>query len=95
MTPAEDRPAETITPTRGMTPNEFANFIRKSPDWVRAEIAAGRLGAVNLADAKCGRPQYIILPHHIEQFIRSRSAAPPPKAPRRKRRSETKDFFPD
>ena len=52
---------------RGMTPREFARYARLSPDRVRAMIASGELGAVNTAPARCGRPRYVILPHHIRE----------------------------
>ncbi len=84
-------------PRRGMTPNDVARLLRKSPDWVRAEIAAGRLGALNLAKSKVARPQYVVLPEHLSAFAEQRkAAAPAEKPPRRKRRPAGQvDFFPD
>jgi excisionase family DNA binding protein len=81
--------------TSGMTPNELAKVLRVSPDRIRAWIKTGELGAVNVADHQCGRPRFIILPHHLTAFEKRRSGAPPPKPPRRQRRTEQVDYFPD
>lgn len=81
---------------RGLTPTEFARLIRKSADWVRAEIAAGRLGAINVGKTQCGKPRFVILPQHVDAFVRARAAAPPPKPSKRPRRASGQvDFFPD
>jgi hypothetical protein len=58
-------------------------------------IARGELGAVNTAAARCGRPRYVVLPHHLTEFERQRSAAPPPKPPRRRKKPYTIDYYPD
>jgi excisionase family DNA binding protein len=79
----------------GMTPNELAKLLRVSADKVRHWIITGELLAVNVAGTRCGRPRYVVLPHHLEQWERSRQAAPPPKPPRRKRRPVLVDYFPD
>lgn len=80
---------------RGLTPRELARFLRVSADRVRAWIERGELKAVNTAAALCGRPRYVILPHHLEAFERSRLAARPIPAPKRRRRAEGIDFYPD
>jgi hypothetical protein len=82
-------------PTKGATPEDLAPRYRVSADKVRAWIKAGKLKAVNTADAKVGKPRYVVLPEHLAEFERARSAAPTPKPPRRKRQSGAKDFFPD
>jgi excisionase family DNA binding protein len=91
-------PADTPLPTatgHGHTPRELARLLRVSPDRVRAWIAAGELGAIDTARHRCGRPRYVILPHHLAEFEATRRAAPPPKPARRKRRSLETDFYPD
>jgi excisionase family DNA binding protein len=83
-------------PRRGWTPSELAALLRVSPDKVRGWIHSGELKAINVAKVRCGRPQYIILPHHLEQFERGRQAAPTAKVPRRRKRaSPAIDYFPD
>jgi hypothetical protein len=86
-----------VTPaiSHGWTPNEIARLLRVRPDRVRGWIQNGELGAVNTAPNKYAKPRYVILPHQLEQFERRRSAAPPPKTPRRKKLSFSKDYFPD
>jgi hypothetical protein len=81
---------------RGWTPRELASIIRVSPDRVRAWIVSGELGAINTAPHRCGKPRYIILPHHVAEFERKRAAAAPPKSPRRRRQAAgVIDFFPN
>lgn len=82
-------------PTRGLTTAEVARRYRVGEDRVRAWIKSGVLKAINSADAKCGKPRYVVLPEALAEFERTRSAASPPKAPRRQRQSGQKDFFPD
>jgi excisionase family DNA binding protein len=77
----------------GLTPNELAKLLRISPDKVRAWITAGELPAVNVADAKCGRPRYIILPHHLAEWEQRRAAAKPRRT--RKKRTTKVDYYPD
>jgi hypothetical protein len=79
---------------RGWTPNELARLIRVSPDRVRGWIKAGLLGAVDTSAVRCGKPRYVVLPHHLAEWERQRSAAPPPK-PRRKKRTQMVDYYPD
>jgi hypothetical protein len=81
---------------RGLTPNELAKLLRIGPDRVRGLIARGELGALNLASAKCRRPRYVVLPHHLAEFERRRAAATPVKsAPRRRKRMAEVDYYPD
>jgi excisionase family DNA binding protein len=92
MSPEPDRDA-----TRGYTPRELARVLRVSPDRVRAWIQAGELGAIDTARNRCGRPRYVILPHHLAEFEqRRRAATPAPKPPPRRRRLPAViDFYPD
>jgi excisionase family DNA binding protein len=93
---AVDTPATAATGRRGYTPNELARLLRVSPDRVRGWIARGELRAVNMAEVRCGKPRYVVLPHHLAEFERRRTAAPPPKpAPRRRRQRDQIDFYPD
>jgi transposase len=80
----------------GYTPREVAKIIRKSPDWVRAAIERGELGALNLATRRCGRPRYVILPQHLEEFARRRRATTEVQpAPRRRRQAGLIDYYTD
>ena len=79
---------------RGYTPRELARLLRVSPDRIRAWIVAGELGAVDTSRVRCARPRYVILPQHLAEFTRQRSAAQPKATPRRKRRPVLVDYFP-
>lgn len=85
-----------LTVGRGLTPREVAARLRVSAEKVRAWIVAGKLAAVNTADASCGKPRFIVTPEALAEFERARSAAAPPKPPRSPRRpSGHRDYFPD
>jgi excisionase family DNA binding protein len=96
-------PAEAITTgaaaadttARGYTPRELARLLRISPDRVRAMIQSGELGAVDTARVRCGRPRYVILPQHLQEWARRRRVSPPPKLARRRKRTDMVDYFPD
>jgi excisionase family DNA binding protein len=80
---------------RGLTPREVAKLLRVSPDRVRAWIARGELGAINMGMARCGRPRFVILPHHLREFERGRQAvAEPTPATRRRKATNAVDFYP-
>jgi len=80
----------------GMTVREVARLYRVNPDKIRSWIRSGALGAINTSEAACGKPRFIILPHHLEEFEgRRRSAGPAPKPPRRRKRRELIDYYPD
>jgi hypothetical protein len=84
------------TPPRGHTPREVARLLRVSADKVRCWIALGELGAINTATARCGKPRFVILPHHLEEFERRRRAATISRpAPRRKQQRFAVDYYPD
>src|SRR5690242_14609995 len=71
----------------GLTPNELAKILRVSPDRVRAWIKSGHLGAINTAATRSGKPRFVVLPHHLEEFERGRRVSPPPgPTPRRRKR---------
>jgi hypothetical protein len=80
----------------GLTPREVAKVLRISPDRVRAMILRGELGALNLAPNRCGRPRFVILRCHLDEFARSRRAVPEVQpTPRRRRQAGVIDYYPD
>jgi hypothetical protein len=79
---------------RGWTPNELAQLLRVSPDKIRDWIRRGEKPAINTATARCGKPRFIVLPHHLQEWERSRRAAAPKSPPRRRRQAETVDYYP-
>jgi hypothetical protein len=80
---------------RGYTPRELGRLLRISPDRVRAMIQSGELGAVDTARHRCGKPRYVVLPHHLAEFERRRAGGPPPKPARRRKRTAMVDYYPD
>jgi excisionase family DNA binding protein len=84
----------TDTP-RGCTVAEVAKLYRVSEDKIRNWIKNGRLGAINTANTRCGKPRFVVLSHHLAEFERVNSVAPPPKPPRRRKRTAEIDFYPD
>src|SRR5262249_46399342 len=56
---------------------------------------SGELGAIDTARHRCGRPRYVILPHHLAAWERGRQAAPPPRPARRRERAPAVDYYPD
>jgi excisionase family DNA binding protein len=81
-------------PRHGLTPREVARLLRVSPDRVRAWIASGELGAIDTARHRCGRPRYVVLPHHLAALEAARRAGPPPRPPRRRSRPCLVDYYP-
>jgi excisionase family DNA binding protein len=86
--------AEADTAVRGLTPSELARVLRVSPDRIRAWIKAGELGAIDVARHRCGRPRYVVLPHHLAEFERRRRAATAPRPPRQRKRTLEIDYYP-
>jgi excisionase family DNA binding protein len=79
---------------RGYTPRELAKILRVGPDKVRALIHSGELGAINTATVRCGKPRFVVLPHHLAQFEQGRRISPAAKpTPRPKRRRDMIDYF--
>lgn len=85
------------TAGRGYTPAELAKLLRVSPDKVRSWIKRGELSAIDTSSRRCGRPRFVILPHHLAEFEQRRKAATPPArpAPRRRQQAGFIDFYPD
>lgn len=80
---------------RGLTPRELARILRVSADRIRSWIMAGELGAINTASSRCGRPRFVVLPHHLAAWERSRQAGRPEPEAQRRRRAAVKDYYPD
>jgi transposase len=79
----------------GLTVRDAARRYRVSPDKVRGWINRGELPAVNTAAALCGKPRWLILPEGLAAFERRRAGGPTLKPPRRRRRPQMVDFYPD
>jgi transposase len=88
-------PDDGCVPTVGMTVREVARMYRVGTDKVRTWIKSGRLGGINTASTSCSKPRYIVLPRHLEEFERQRSATPAPKPERQQRRAGWVDYYPD
>jgi hypothetical protein len=86
---------DNLAQSRGQTPREVARLLRVGVGRVMSWIKSGALKAINTADATSARPRYVVLPHHLDEFERARSAADPPKPKRAKRRMDVIDFFPN
>jgi hypothetical protein len=80
---------------RGYTVREVSRRYRVSPARVRAWIAAGDLGAVNVAAVLCGRPRLTVTPESLAAFEARRQVVPTTKPARRQRRRPWKDYYPD
>lgn len=88
-------PPDTL-PAHGLTVRETARYLRVSPARVRGWIRSGRLGAVNTADHRCGKPRWVILPEHLRQWAQAHAAAQQAEpAPRRRKRMAIVDYYPD
>lgn len=82
--------------SRGMTPNELAEYLRVSPDKVRSWIRKGELRAINTASVLCGKPRWVITPESLAEFEKRRTSVRPPQPPKRKRMpANYVDYFPD
>lgn len=80
----------------GYTVRDVARRHRVGVGRVIGWINRGELRALNRRDDRSGRPAYVILPEALADFEKRRQVAtPPPKSPRRKKRTAEVDFFPD
>jgi transposase len=90
------RDAGAARAARGHTVREVARRYRVSPERVRGWIRRGELAAVNTADVLRGKPRLVVTPEALARFEQARQAASPPKpVPRRRRRTDEIDFYPD
>jgi excisionase family DNA binding protein len=80
---------------RGLTTADASKLLRVSEDKIRLWIKSGELSAINTASHRCRRPRFVILPEALQRFAEARSASPPPKPARRKKRTQEIDFYPD
>jgi hypothetical protein len=80
---------------RGFTVADIAARYRISPDKARLWIAKGILRAVNRNDIRSGKPSWVVTAEALAEFERGRQAATPPKPPRRRKKSQAIDFYPD
>jgi excisionase family DNA binding protein len=87
-------PTDSPETAHGLTTRELARYLRIGADRVRAMIVSGELGAIDTSAARCGRPRYIILPEHLAAWVRQRSVGPPPKPPRRIKKTAHVDYYP-
>jgi len=88
-------PANRDDMTAGRTVPELAAYLRVGQEKIRSWIRRGELQALNVADAMCGRPRFVITPDALAEFEKRRTAGPPPRAPRRKRRTLAHDYYAD
>jgi transposase len=80
----------------GLTVRDVARRYRVGEDKVRGWIKRGELSAMNTADRRCARPRFVVTAESLAEFERRRQAATPdaPK-PRRRKRTNEIDFYPD
>jgi hypothetical protein len=78
----------------GFTVRELARVLRVSPDRIRSWIKSGQLGAINTASVHCGKPRFVVLPHHLAEFEHSRRVARPSGPVRKKKRTGGVDYYP-
>lgn len=85
---------DTLAP--GLTVADVARRYRVGEDKVRGWIRRGELSAINTSDRRCGRPRFVVTIDALAAFEKGRQAATP-NAPKPKRRKKTNqiDFYPD
>jgi transposase len=84
-----------LSPTTGLTVRDVARRWRVGPDWIRALIRRGELRAISTARSRAGKPRYVVLPEHLQEYERRLEVSVPAKpAPRRQKRTEEIDFYP-
>lgn len=95
MTTAETNRISQSALARGYTTADLSRRYRVSEEKVRKWIRDGLLKAINTSDVKCAKPRFVVPPEALDDFERTRAAATPPKAQRRKPKSTVIDFYPD
>jgi hypothetical protein len=58
-------------------------------------IVRGEIGAIDVAPPGHGGPRYVILPAHLDAYIRGHEVSPTPKPARRPKRPYETDYYPD
>jgi len=83
------------TKPRTYIPREVAEIFRVSEEKVLRWIASGELVAFNVAASTSGRPRWRITQEALDDFIRTRSATPPPQKPtrRKRQRAEVQQWY--
>jgi hypothetical protein len=72
----------------------LARRWRVSEDKIRAWISNGELRAFNTAFSRSGRPRWLIDEADVAVFEQGRTATPPPRVTRRRRRTrEVVNYF--
>jgi transposase len=86
----------TVSALAGFTVAELAHRYRVSEERVRNWIRRGELRAINRRDTRSHRPSWVVTVEALQEFECGRQAAvvEPPK-PKRRKRTEEIDFFPD
>jgi transposase len=80
----------------GLTVREAALRYRVGPDKIRAWINRGELKAINTATQLCGRPRWVVPVDALAEFERRRTGGPVAKSPpRRRRKPQQIDYYPD
>jgi hypothetical protein len=82
-------------PGGGLTLSDCARRYRCSRARIRQLIACGELVAVNLSLHLSGPAKWIITPDGLAEFERRRTSTPLPKTPRRKKKIDYVDYYPD
>jgi hypothetical protein len=79
----------------GLSVRQFAQKWKIGEDKVRHFISTGELKAFNFSTSPLKRPQYRISPAAEAEFLQRRQSGPAPKPPKRLKRSDIIDFYPD
>ncbi len=78
---------------KALTPNELARRYGVSIHKVLGWIKTGVLGAVNVAQDERKRPQWVMLPKHLEAFEAARAPKPARKRAGRRRQAVEQSHF--
>jgi hypothetical protein len=84
-----------LPPGRGLTVTDVAKLYRVSPDKVRSWIKRGELIAINTAAIQSAKPRFVVRPEALQQFEVSRQTTAPSKLTRRRKKTDSVDYYPD
>ncbi len=79
----------------GFTVADLARRYRVGEDKVRLWIKRGELIALNTSMTECARPRFVVTADALEQFEQRRRVGPAHKKPKRQRKSDLIDYYPD